>query len=97
MDRNQHIVRRILCFLGSGVWWTLALMLLIVAGSFVSMYPILIIRKVIDVATRTLPGGIPEIIKLGVIYLACQMGSVALDAIVTSLRVWHEGVTCSPE
>ena len=82
---------RVFHFLGSGTWWTLVLILLIVAGSFVSMYPILIIKRVIDVATRTLPGGTPVIIKLGMVYLACQVGSVALDAIVTSLRVWHEG------
>lgn len=66
-------------------------MLLIVAGSFVSTYPILIIKRVIDVATRVLPGGVQEIVKLGIVYLAFQIASVALDAVVTSLRVWHEG------
>lgn len=91
MKRKHDIVHRIIHYAGSGIWWTLVLMLLIVVGSFVSMYPILIIKRVIDIATRTLPGGIPEIVKLGVMYVAFQIGSVALDAVVTSLRVWHEG------
>lgn len=60
--------------------WLFLHMFLIAAGAFLGMYPIVLIRKVVDMAVAGMHENVGEIIKSGVFYLIVQTAQAGANA-----------------
>ena len=60
--------------------WLFLHMFLIAAGAFLGMYPIVLIRKVVDMAVAGMHENVGEIIKSGVFYLVVQTAQAGANA-----------------
>ena len=67
------------------------IVILVIASSFLGTYPILLIKRVVDIAARHEPGGRSLLVAACLLYLLMHLLCVAASRAAEAISKWLEG------